>query len=378
MATIRRPAGLTAGPDRLPRRRPLLVATLALLLIAPPRAEPVAGPAVTVDHHGPRLGPAYAEVERPHPGHVRVVVDVDPREGRAGPGEPAPDDSDEHPRSHAEPEVDLEDLHLPNLVPWYPHHVYIDELDGPVSAVDRILANLRGQPEPEGRALRFSTTIENIGDHSLEILGVPGMPETHHEHLEDASTVTAYQCVRFDGPEVEGTRRYCAEHHEVGTLTYHAHHGHFHIDGFARYQLRHDVAGQPMFGSPAAIVATSEKVGFCVQDMRYARGEPAPHPWYQWCRGTPTIPYAFTQGISPGWTDTYFGGFHGQVIPLDGVPDGIYWIAVTVNPTGNPAVRIMESNRSDNTSLTRIRLFNGGTEVEVLAERGRGPHASRP
>lgn len=263
--------------------------------------------------------------------------------------------------------------HLPNLRPRPAYDVQAGEPDGPLTGIDSAFDFLQGgSNRPSGRMLRFTTTIENRGNHGFELLGVPGVPDAS---TSEVLTTEAFQCVGFGGPALYGSERVCGAYARVGTLTWHAHHQHFHINGFASYWLRRDDGGQPMFG-PGSVVAASDKVGWCVSDMEYLYADqPERHPpdgyrpWYSECTGG-IVTYglaSFRQGISPGWADTYPWHFAGQQIPIDGVPDGIYWIAVSINPPANRAVlSIRESDYGDNTSFTRVRLSEGGTKVDVL------------
>lgn len=268
------------------------------------------------------------------------------------------------------PSYSEDDLHLPNLVPRPAYDVTVARTDGPPSHAVDVVLNEFGRQEQvhEGLALRFTTTIDNRGEHSFELMAVPNLPDPD---TNEVLMTDAYQCVRFEGPGIEGGKRACGRYERVGTLTYHAHHRHFHIDGFASYQLRRDQGGRPMFG-PGSVVASSDKVGWCVSDMETPRdenGRPIPRKrWYQECSGFTATPVTFRMGISPGWGDTYWHGFAGQQIPIDGVPDGVYWISIRINPPGNAfGLEIRETDRGHGMSFTKVRLFNGGTEVDVLS-----------
>lgn len=267
------------------------------------------------------------------------------------------------------PTADDADFQLPNLVPLPAYDIEIGEPDGPLTGVDAVLDELgRQEDQVEGPVLRFTTTIQNRGDYSLELIGVLGEPDPE---TNEVTTIQGYQCVGWAGPEYEAGHRICAAYASIGTMTYHAYHRHFHIDGFARYQLRRDDNGRPMRG-PGSVVASSSKVGWCVSDMERPRdpdGEPLPQdPWYQECSGIGTVsPVSMRQGISPGWGDTYWYQFAGQQISLSGVSDGVYWISIWMNPPDNPFnLEIRETDRTDNMSFQRVRISGGRTVVEVL------------
>jgi hypothetical protein len=277
---------------------------------------------------------------------------------------------------------------LPNLVPLPPYDIFVGPAEQPQGPVWSNLQTL-GAGEPAARtALRFTTTIQNRARHSFELVGTPWTPDPGHP---DLTTTHAYQCVRFGGPYWMGAQRACLDYQPVGTLTWHAQHRHFHVNGFGRYELRRDRGGRPDM-TPAGVVGRSAKVGWCVSDMFNWREDAGPEPvneatdevadpaqraWYQEC----TSPLLYTgsswrQGISPGWADTYPARYSGQEIPLQGVADGDYWIVTTINPKDNDSgLRIAESTWADNTSASKVRLHSGGTKATLLAPMPTKPYA---
>lgn len=276
----------------------------------------------------------------------------------------------ESPRPEQLPSVELGEgsgATLPDLAPVAAWGVYVDESIPDVVAGDEALSYTDGSDPYAGskKAIRFGTTIRNVGRHSLEIVGVPRPTGD----ARDPVRVEAVQCVRFAGPRVEGAERACQASEPVGSLSFHAQHGHFHIDGFAQYRLLRDRAGRPDT-RPAGVVSSSEKVGFCMGDTDDFR---EPHRavdtgWYRECRHTaPHVPATLRQGISPGWGDSYRPELPGQHLVIEGVPDGVYWIAITVNPAEfAKIVRLQEVTRANNTSYRRVQLLQKGTAVKVL------------
>jgi len=279
-------------------------------------------------------------------------------------------------------------LTLPNLAPLPPFDVFVGPAEHPQGPVWSNLQTF-GAGEPTApRALRFTTTIQNRGKYSFELIGTPWVPDTEHE---DLMTTQAYQCVRFTGVPLKGTERSCQRYSPVGTLTWHAQHRHFHINGFGRYELRRDKAGRPDL-SPAGIVGTSQKLGWCVSDMYNWREDSTPGPlgavgdtaldpneraWYEEC----TSPVLYTgaswrQGISPGWADTYPAMYTGQEIPLNGVADGAYWIVTTINPKDNGhALTIQETTWADNMSYSKVQIYDGGKKARLIAPAPAKPYA---
>lgn len=257
--------------------------------------------------------------------------------------------------------------HLPDLAPIPAWGIYIDESVVGTSAGDYVLATAQGQDPFGGSrpAIRFGVTIANRGRHSLEMIGVP----TPNTEAEEGARVEGYQCVRFAGPRVDGSGRVCQQYQPAGTMSLHAQHGHFHIDGFARYRLLRDVNGAPDRRA-AGVVTTAEKVGFCMGDTTWMRAEPmtVDTGWYRECRHTtPNVPVTFRQGVTPGWADTYGPDLPGQHLLLDKVVDGIYWIEVAINPPDpSRTVTIRETRLDNNVSYQRIRVSGNRTKVEAI------------
>jgi len=137
------------------------------------------------------------------------------------------------------------------------------------------------------RLLRFATVTPNIGESDL-ILGDPA-----------------------------GTPGF-----EFGEC-----HGHFHFEGYARYELL-DATG--------AIAAVGHKQAFCLLDS-----VPVGLP------GAPTTPrfHCGFQGLTRGWADIYGNNLDCQWVDITDVPDGDYLLRISINPD---AV-IEESNYDNNT-----------------------------
>jgi hypothetical protein len=152
---------------------------------------------------------------------------------------------------------------------------------------------IEGDVSPgEHRLLRFTVTTPNIGDADVYI----GDPDAHY--------------AADDGL------------YELSTC-----HGHYHFNNYAEYRLVSAKDGKAW---------RSAKAGFCMLDT---------DPWLPELRDAPRnyyncgFPgYPGFQGISKGWSDTYVWKLGGQYFVLDGdgnqppVPEGWYYIQVTVNP----------------------------------------------
>lgn len=226
---------------------------------------------------------------------------------------------------------------LPNLVPLAPHDLTIAKVD-----------------DGNDPALRFAVSIANKGEYAFELVGRP-------EGYLSGSDTTAEQCVAWATP------RTCSARRSIGTLGYHDAHGHYHFEDFALYELRRlKKNGMPNMRKKG-LVATSEKVSFCLQDVT-TDGDPGPlyaTPWplYYGCFAGMGI-----QGISPGWLDIYGWRTTGQQIPLTGIADGTYALVIHTDP-GN---RVFEADDEDNVAVAGVVLTQDGKKVEAVCASNPG------
>jgi hypothetical protein len=141
-------------------------------------------------------------------------------------------------------------------------------------------------------------------------------------------------------------------------------HHHWHLLQFAAYQL---------LDADQAHVVTSSKQSFCIvpTDPVDLSGDNAERRPYQtgldsacgaedalWIRET----------LPVGWGDTYFQSRAGQSFNIADLPNGVYYISVTANPTGE----LFESASDNNTSLRMVILEGkkGARSVCVPAVNG--------
>lgn len=166
-------------------------------------------------------------------------------------------------------------------------------------------------------------------------LGTRGAQNLETKQLE----VCQYLYPRGKGKARQGKR--------IGTFDYNHRHGHLHLQTFARYQLW-SLGPQ---GKPKEVVATNDKVGFCLMDIEpvdVARWNAASAPVYSGCR-------ADVQGVSVGYGDEYVAQLYEQDLDITELPDGNY-VLVTV---ANPDLEIDEARYSNNTSAVMIALEGG-------------------
>lgn len=145
------------------------------------------------------------------------------------------------------------------------------------------------------KLIRFTVSTPNIGDADIN-LGDPNVHVAANDGLYEFATC----------------------------------HNHYHFRHYAKYELVDPSSGK---------VWRAAKRGFCMLDTDPApaslTNSPPGPPYFRSC-GLVGIPG--NQGISHGWTDTYFFKLGGQYFVLDGgdgqapVPPGDYVIRITVNP----------------------------------------------
>lgn len=192
--------------------------------------------------------------------------------------------------------------------------------------------------------IRFTNTIWNSGPGDLEMRAAPfplpgAVQVTQVIHRTNDTTI--YQ--------------------SAGLFDYHDVHAHWHWDGFSSYR----VWSLSSIGALDRVVASSDKVGYCLLDMAPYPGTDAPlfpegtapaaRPQYGGCVWT-------RQGISAGWIDAYRSYIGGQFVVITGLPDGVYALQSVVDPDNI----IEEGDETNNGAVVYFRLE--GEMLEVLGE----------
>ncbi|MFT4624403.1 MAG: hypothetical protein ACI8PZ_003062, partial [Myxococcota bacterium] len=145
------------------------------------------------------------------------------------------------------------------------------------------------------RLLRFTSTVPNHGVGDM-FLGPPDAEENPHFVYSDC-------------------------------------HGHYHFDGFARYEL---------VTPDGEVAAPGHKQAFCLMDiLRDGRDGPQ----------SPTYNCAY-QGISIGWADVYGSHLDCQYVDVTDVPPGDYILRVVLNE----AERLAESDYLNNITEVPVHL----------------------
>ncbi len=148
----------------------------------------------------------------------------------------------------------------------------------------------------------------------------------------------------------------------AGSMTYHASHGHMHVDDWGVYSLRTPTSDPDPLSWP--IVAEGAKLGFCLMDYGSC------NYYYGHCRDasgaimtTDAPNYGLggggyscgmtNQGISAGWTDIYYHYLDGMQIPIPStVCNGDYMLVVQVDPNNY----FLEENDDNNVAAVPITL----------------------
>ncbi|MGH2596541.1 MAG: lysyl oxidase family protein [Actinomycetota bacterium] len=195
------------------------------------------------------------------------------------------------------------------------------------------------------RLLRFSNTIANVGEGPIEL---QPRKEDCNGDGNPANDRTAIQRIYIDADGDGVYRRSvdrAADPRVAGCFEFSVAHGHWHFHDFADYQLVDLTSG--------LVVASNDKVGFCLSDTLHpypgVPGSPR-HRYYRGCRRNSA------QGQSVGFADIYDWYVYGQWIDVTGTPNGDYCLVTTADP----ANQLLESDETDNAYRQQIRLTASG------------------
>jgi hypothetical protein len=134
---------------------------------------------------------------------------------------------------------------------------------------------------------------------------------------------------------------------QVGCMVFHPAHDHWHLQGFARYELRSVATDEVMAASP--------KVSFCVRDSLPAFPDLpgfSHFPYYGACSRNAVT------GMSVGWADLYDASLPGQDLDVAGLPNGRYCLTSVADPRD----RIDEADETNNARSLLLRLRDGTVE----------------
>jgi hypothetical protein len=177
------------------------------------------------------------------------------------------------------------------------------------------------------REIRFSTTIANLGDGPLHMVGA---------FDEGTGAVSTIQLVAL----ADGTTREI----DVGRFVFDDGHDHWHLEDFIVFELlelRPD-------GTPGRVLETTGKMTFCLADSYPVAESPpnaAPNAGVTSCDQE-------IQGISVGWADIYVSELPGQELDIPELPDGRYGIRSTVDPVG----LLLETDDNNNSTVNLVEI----------------------
>jgi hypothetical protein len=198
------------------------------------------------------------------------------------------------------------------------------------------------------RRLRFDNEIVNAHLGPLELYPVQSSGckgrVAYQRIFEDTNESGAFE------RGTDGVAREVA----VGCMVFHPQHRHWHLEDFARYELKRLNPD----GTTGDVVASSTKVSFCIIDIRRTLPDLSGSPtsaYYRTCDRTST------NGLSVGWSDEYHSTLADQYIALPAtLTSGSYCLVSTADPVN----QIVESSESNNAAGVVIVINVSTNSVE--------------
>lgn len=185
--------------------------------------------------------------------------------------------------------------------------------------------HLRIVDDGQRELLRFSHGLANTGEGPWRVRATA--PLGH-----GVAAVDAVQEI------VDGSGR-VLDARPAGRFELHADHGHWHVVGAARFEVRVGSLDGPVYGT-GSIEST-----FCLIDWSRLDGARSPERTFAECAGV-------TQGVSAGWVDHVYQSGEGPQLDLTGAPAGLYYLVTTSNPEGV----FVERDLANNTAWVAFEL----------------------
>lgn len=232
--------------------------------------------------------------------------------------------------------------------------------------------------------LRVTGSTPNIGHGALNVRGVNqnGMRYflcgTDTFSINDPNSTQQFTCPNSEIPKQLIFQRVYHKNGNAmtfterfaGTMTYHASHGHNHVDDWATFTLRNQTANPNPLTWP--IVGVGAKVGFCLMDYYQCTSSSASghcRTSQEYGGGTAlTTSSQFpnyghgggqyncsqvSQGISVGYTDVYSESLDGMWVNIPpGTCNGNYWVVMEVDPNDN----FLEEDDNNNWTAAPVTL----------------------
>jgi Lysyl oxidase len=195
--------------------------------------------------------------------------------------------------------------------------------------------------------LRFGNTIGNQGLGVLELRPRRRDCNGDGDFTNDRLAIERiYEDTNASGAFERGTDL-IGRTVEVGCMVFHPAHHHWHLQRFARYELRSIATGDTVVASP--------KVSFCVRDSLVAFADLpgfSVFAYYGECKRNSIT------GLSVGWADWYGAFLPGQDLDVTGLPNGRYCLTSTADPQDG----IDEADETNNVRSRLLRLADGTVE----------------
>ncbi len=190
--------------------------------------------------------------------------------------------------------------------------------------------------------LAFNATEWDAGPGTLVVEGF---------RPQNADTMDAFQYFLVNGEAVGRT--------QVGSLEFHAKHRHWHFQQFTEYSLLDaDSAEVQLSGKQSWCLANTDALDLSVPNANWAAygGD-----IFTMCGGPSAI--WIREILDVGWGDTYSQSVPGQAFDITDLPNGKYYVRVTVNPTD----LLLETTTANNVEdrLIRLRGQPGNRSVVV-------------
>jgi hypothetical protein len=219
----------------------------------------------------------------------------------------------------------------------------------------RPIIEIRIQKSTGVKRLRFASIIGNAGAGVLELKPDSPKRSAANDCNRDGDPLNDRKAFQRIFGDTDGDGVFTRGEDTVidtrfaGCSIFHAEHDHWHFEEFARYRLVKPKTGR--------VVASSEKVSFCVRDsIHFGSGLPGSPGFVHY--GTCT--QDSITGLSIGWADYYGSSLPGQELDIRGLPDGRYCL----RNEADPADRLDESDEGNNGRSTLVRIT--GREVSDL------------
>lgn len=215
---------------------------------------------------------------------------------------------------------------------------------------------------PGHNLMRFSTAVGNQGAGPAILTsansGTPPFGSGISSWINPDGTQNVLQQIYT----YDGTRFNFESYRTGGKMVWHSGHGHFHLEGYASYRL---LTRNPD-GTAGAVAkrtgfdgqdAVGDKIGFCLINISTSFTMPGTSTSSSTLAGynkpgQPSTSCGFLQGIHVGRADVYDDIYDGQWIDVTGVPNGQYFLEVSMDASNV----ILESNEANNRVLVPVTL----------------------